>query len=321
MALITVAQLSILSGDRPATRRFLLEAEKLIRIRGLNRRKSRKVRLLHHCYVYERIFFETTSFSATEALQQHEHIRKAIESSGASSYSRDELSFRLPPAVENLEANMLRVKDQELGENDLHLQFPGQWPSSQYEEIFGLPETYLFLVSLILRLAREKNGGLEDDRPSTLSVKNFTNRAKAIERCILQYKRPGPRQNAALEHFIDAIHHALIIYFYRNIHDIDASMLQGKVRDVQNALQAYDRAITGEGFACVRLVWPAFIAACEAETPEVQTWFAEWFENASQQSGLRLFDTSSTEVERVWHEKRREPAPPQTTTGSVIDVF
>lgn len=57
MAILTMVQVSSITGTRDETEYYLLEAEKLIRLRGLNRRKSRKVRLLHHCYAYERIFF------------------------------------------------------------------------------------------------------------------------------------------------------------------------------------------------------------------------------------------------------------------------
>lgn len=303
MAYITMAQLSTLSGNRSDTEYCLVEAEKLIRIHGLNRKKSRKVRLLHHCYAYERIFFESISTRGEHTVRYRDSLRKAIESSGASTYSKDSLSFRLPVS-DNLESDMLTVKDVEMGENDLHLQNPGLWPRSQYEEIFGLPERYLLFVSLIVRLAREKDGEIDDDQPGTLTMRSFTKRAKAIERCINQSRPAEPRPHTAVDHLVAAMHSAVVIYFYRKIHDVDACMLQKQVSDVRNALQDFESSSTEKGFASVRLVWPACIAACEAEDAATQTFFANWFAGASQQIGLRLFDVTMANVERVWKQKR-----------------
>ena len=303
MALLTMVQLSIASGNRNDTEYFLVETEKFIRIHGLNRKKSRKVRLLHHCYTYERIFFESTSAGGQQSIQYHASVRKAIESSGASSYSKDSLSFRLP-SIENLETDMLLVKDAELGENDLHIQYPGLWPSSQYEEIFGLPERYVLFVSLIVRLAREKDGELGDDEPGVLTMKAFTSRAKAIETCLKQQRPPQPRRNNAVDYLIAATHSAVLIYFYRKIHDVDAFMLQQQVSDVRSALQSYDSLNLEKGSASVRLLWPAFIAACESENENQRQFFATWFESAAEQSGLRLFDVTMANVERIWQQKR-----------------
>ncbi|KAF7189180.1 Arginine metabolism regulation protein II [Pseudocercospora fuligena] len=302
MALLTMAQLSIVSGMQSDTEYFLIEAEKFIRMRGLNRRKSRKVRLLHHCYAYERIFFESTSRGGIGSSQYARHARTMIESSGARAYSKDSLSFRLP-TLDNLETDMLKVKDQEMGENDLHLEVPGRWPSSQYDEIFGISESYVFLVSLIIRLAKEKEGDIDDGQPNNLSMKSFTTRAKSIERCIKQ-QRPQPSSETDLDHIIEATHHAVVIYFYRRIHDVDAFMLQCNVSKVRDALLRYESASIEKGFATLRLIWPAFIAACEAEDASMQTFFTKWFETASQQSGLKLFDATMFRIEKIWQEER-----------------
>lgn len=303
MALLTMAQMSTVSGQQEQTEYFLLEAEKFIRMRGLNRRKSRKVRLLHHCYAYERIFFESTIVRESNTDQYRHHVRRAIEASGASAYSKDSLSFRLS-RWENLEMDMLVLKDRESGENDLHLQIPGMWPETLYPEIYGVPEVYLLLVSLIIRLSRERDAEDLEDAPSSVDLKTFMQRAKAIEKLIMLQRPPKPTANTSLAHLIEATYHALVIFFYRKVYDVDSSMLQQSVSDVRDCLLRYESANTEKGFASMRLVWPAQIAACEAEGPGMQSCFLEWFERAAEANGLPFFTAKLASIKDVWLEKK-----------------
>lgn len=308
MALLTMAQMTTISGHQDQTEYFLLEAEKFIRMRGLNRRKSRKVRLLHHCYAYERIFFESTVVRNAASSLYQRHVARAIEESGAGAYSRDTLSFRLG-RWDNLEADVLKVKDRESGENDLHLQIPGAWPDTLYPEIFGVPEVHVLIVSLIIRLSRERETQDTDDSSSTLDLKSFMSRAKAIEKLIRLQKPPIPTPNTGLAHLIEATYHALVIYFYRKIHDIDSSILQQQVSSVRDCLIRYEYANTEKGFASMRLIWPAYVAACEADDPIIQKSFLEWFETAAQESGLPLFTARLDSIKEVWREKHGEVVP------------
>ncbi|KAG9201623.1 hypothetical protein G6514_005431 [Epicoccum nigrum] len=59
IALLSMVQVAIAVGNRDQAECYFIEAEKFIRMKGLNRIKSRKVRLLHHCYVFERMFHES----------------------------------------------------------------------------------------------------------------------------------------------------------------------------------------------------------------------------------------------------------------------
>jgi hypothetical protein len=51
-------------------------------------------------------------------------------------------------------------------------------------------------------------------------------------------------------------------------------------------------------------IWPAFIAACEAEDPKIQESFSAWFEVSAQRSGLSSFAQTQASIEKVWEEKR-----------------
>ena len=188
MALMTMVQLSLFSGNRHQTEQYLLEAEKFIRLRGLNRTKSRRVRLLHHCYAFERIFHETMFVTDSNDGHRH-HVRNAIESSGMVVYGQDAPSFRIFPWTD-LSQDMLRIKDQDDGENDLHIERPGLWAGTLYPEVYGVQEAWLFLLSQVIRLGNEKDTAEAGVYSGGLSLKDFTTRAKAIEKAIigLQYR-------------------------------------------------------------------------------------------------------------------------------------
>ncbi|KAJ0354642.1 hypothetical protein KNSL1_001385 [Colletotrichum chrysophilum] len=317
IAILTMVQISSVSGNRDQAECYLLEAEKFIRVKGLNRKKSRKVRLLHHCYAFERLLHEST-FPGSIQSEHRKHVRKAIEASNASSYSLDSLSFRLTEWV-NLDQEMQRIKDQDVGENDLHLQIPGIWTATLYPEIFGIPEIHVFLLSLVIRLGRAKDDEMFSD---ATGLKEFMSRAKSVEKCIHQLKRKPSHVVAdglitdpelqhcqqLLDNLAQAMQLALAIYFYRKVYDVEADMLQDKVIGVRDCLLRFEATESEMGYGSARLVWPAFIAASEAEDPEVRMSFSQWFKDWARRSGLQIFSDSLADIERRWEGKRGSEA-------------
>ena len=312
MALLTMAQVSISSGNRGQSECYLLETEKFIRLRGLNRKKSRKVRLLHHCYACMRFFHESTIISGLHSRQRN-HVREAVESSGMVIHSRDGLSFRLKE-WNDLDQEEMVVKSQEEGENDLHLSEPGLFSATMYPEIYGIPEPWIFLFSQTIRLGNERDAAELGVSEKPLPLKDFLNRAKAIERrindmeCMIPIVTASgnrePIDQYVLETSLHGMQTALAIYFYRRVYDVDASMLQGKVMSVRDWLCRDEYADSSMVFGYVGHIWPAFIAACEAEDQEIQASFWAWFMTSAQQSGLPCFTETLKDIERVWQEKR-----------------
>ncbi|KAJ6005142.1 hypothetical protein N7540_012941 [Penicillium herquei] len=312
MAILTMVQVSNFSGNRHQAEEYFLEAEKFIRLRGLKRKKSRKVRLLHHCYVFERMFHESIFVCGANSVQRR-HVRRAIESSGLSRCSVDGLSFRLYK-WQNLQQEMLRVRDREEGENDLHLERPGLFSATLYPEIFGVPEPWILLLSLVIRLGVEKDGAEQDPNGGGLNLKDYISRAKALEDYINQLQRPSEMALSSatqqssidrhiLENMLDAMRNALAIYFYRRIYNLNASMLQEKVVKVRDCLVQCQYADSNVVHGSASFIWPAFIAACEAEDPDVQKSFATWFETSARRSGLSCFSQTLGSVEKIWEEK------------------
>lgn len=285
MAILTMMQMSLLFGDQDHTEFYILEAERFIRIRGLNRKKSRKVRLLHHCYAYERLIYESTvPDSRVNTIHRH-NIRKAIESSDAVAYSLDSLTFQLGGGWKHSDETMLQIKGQDEGENDLHLEHPGIWPATLYPEIFGTAEMHIAMLSLSIRLRREK--GRKDEPRSGVSLHTFLTSAKAIETFVNQPtigqsswttnapSGPDHRESIILlDNLSSAMQFALSIYFYRKVYDLDRSMVQRHVESVRDCLEQFDAADSGQGCGSLRLVWPAFTAACEAQDVGVRGIFS-----------------------------------------------
>lgn len=318
MALLTMVQLSILSGDKDEAEYYFLETEKFVRLRGLNRRKSRKVRLLHHCYAFERLAHESTFTEGRLNVDHRNQVREAIEASGASAYSQDSLSFRLT-SWGDLDQEMLKVKGQAEGENDLHLQHPGIWSATLYPEIFGVPELHLFMLSLVIRLAREK----DQSHGETLSLREFMIRAKAVERWIKQLHvlrqsiwmveatadLEQQQSVTLLNSLADTMQHAIAVYFYRRIYDLDPGMLEKHVVGVRDRLLEFDASDAGMGFGSIRLIWPAFIAASETDDVDLRASFTKWFEDSAKRSGLRIFTETKERIDRIWNARDTSELP------------
>ncbi|KAJ4138643.1 hypothetical protein NW768_002494 [Fusarium equiseti] len=312
MALLTMVQIEVLSGNRDEAEYYFLETEKFIRLRGLNRRKSRKVRLLHHCYAFERLSHESTFTESRLNLDHRSRVREAIEASDARPYSLDNLSFRLT-TWRDLDQEMLKVKGQAEGENDLHLQHPGIWSATLYPEIFGVPELHLFMLSLVIRLSRER----AQSRDETIPLKEFMARAKAVERWIKQLhvlrqsiwmaETPtDPEQQQSvnlLNSLADTMQHALSIYFYRRIYDLDPAMLEKHVLGVRDRLLEFDASDAGMGYGSLRLIWPAFVAACETDDLDIRASFMSWFDEAGGRSGLKIFGETKERIQKVWNDR------------------
>ncbi|KIW88558.1 uncharacterized protein Z519_10604 [Cladophialophora bantiana CBS 173.52] len=313
VALLTMIQVAILSGAPDQAEYYLFDAEKLIRLRGLTKpQKSRRVRLLHHCYSYQRILYESTFVLASESSQRNSVLR-AVERSGSCIADQDSPTFKLG-RWSRLEETMREIKSKESGENDLHLERPGIWSASLYPDIFGLPESFLVLLSQAIRLGNERDTGNAE-----LSWSEFWSRASSLERCILQWQetyqteldrntgtldRHVDDSRSALGHLLGALNHALSIYFYRRVYDLDASILQGKISLVRDHLLQYDQHNAGFARYHSGFIWPAFIAACEATDPVLQASFSMWFKQGVEETGLPSMTTMLGVAEQVWAAKR-----------------
>ncbi|PYI00444.1 C6 transcription factor [Aspergillus sclerotiicarbonarius CBS 121057] len=321
IALLCMNTVSAYQGSPERVRRCLLDCENWIQFRGLPKtRKSRKVRLLHHCYVYLRIFQESTSVLPVPHVEETDHASPETVRSVASTRS-----FRLRQWEGRLDQRMSELKEQHQGENDLHLEIPGRWDSTMYPQIFGLPESLLFLLSQVTRLGNERDLSDAGSCTGALDFKQFAARARSLERCISTWRPPllsdgdadsivGQANATMIRLMLSALHKALLIFFYRRIYDVDPMILQDKAWQVRDALAQMDRDDVSATRVAAPFVWAAFIAACEALDPTLQDWFATWFETSARRSGLATFKLALRTVRQVW-ERQRHPLNSNASTS------
>lgn len=307
---------------------FLIEAERLIRLRGIpSPRKSYKTRLLHHVYTYLRIMAESILVSSGGA-DNEQTLRAQPMDSSSSSLRR----FRV--SEESLDAYLdpLREKGTDQGYNDIHLEILGKWNQTLYPEIYGVPETLMTLLSQSICLANDRKR-LDRVALGDLNIANALMRhTKKLERNIWMWKPQEDAQSleAGLEVGLDcigqstltrsmvsAVHQAVLIYFYRRMHNVDAMMLQDLVRKTFDSLLPCLAGSTYDQDFASSITWPVFIASSEAATPELQNRALECLAFIDTRGAFFIPQKASDVVRQVW--KKREETDDWTI--SWLDVL
>jgi arginine metabolism regulation protein II len=299
----------MVKGDSENRLSCLIQAEKFICFNGFKQSTlSRKRRALHHCYAYMRIMAETTSITDDPSANLS---RNDISADEDPAYT----DFRICPNIVFSDNIMAMEKDPSVAQRDLHLAIPGRWSLTLFPKMYGVAESFLLLLSQVIRLANERDRSLERRDEGMLNLKDFWVRAKALEkgihhlmasctsRHVLTYEESPFQVGDARA---QAMYSALLIFFHRRIYDLDAALLQQQVDMVQDSLvrSQQDEIGQGEGNTAA-LIWPAFIAACEAVDSESQAFFSSWFDSCLTKTGLVNASQAKQIFETIWA-KRRE---------------
>lgn len=246
---------------------------------------------------------------------RHSKIQGLVEDNIDTVPGQDISSFRLT-AWDNLAEKLRETKTREQGENDLHLSIPGLWRSTLYPEIWGVPESWMILLSQTIRLENEKEFANSCDSGAAVSLREFSKRAKALEQCILHWEdttrghghdrqSPGAEiDHVLLDSALSALHHGLIIYFYRRVYDLDASMLQVQVTQVRDSLLACRGYLRSGSKYLAGLVWPTFVAACEAVAVDLQNSFLDWFALCARHNAQLSLTRMHEIVKTVWFQRK-----------------
>ncbi|KAF5633795.1 ARG81-like transcription factor [Fusarium tjaetaba] len=259
-----------------AFRIFLLDAERLIRLRGLANQAQNpfKSRLLHHMYTHLRVIAESISLWS-EPLPESSSEIQGREQFRTFRITEEGLNMGLDPAQE---------KTDELGYNDIHLEVQGRWTQTLYPVIYGIPESLMTLLSQTVSLSNEKNRLETVARCNPSISEALSKHTKTLENRIWAWpstldptepvKMPTGDEDLVrhpqVRSMTLAIHQALVIYFYRRVYDMNAMILQDLVRKTLEYLEpCLSELIDDQDFA-TSLAWPAFVAACEAVSPDLQ---------------------------------------------------
>ncbi|KAJ5113291.1 transcriptional regulator family: Fungal Specific TF [Penicillium angulare] len=329
MAANILTQYAILSGQQEHARYYLIDAERLLRLRGLSKsRISKKARLLHHVYTWLRILGESTfvlhdyglSYSCLENLGSsgRPSVSNATTTSNTTTVNeanpRLDDFLRLENQNSDNDLNIDEPKDQATGYNDIHLHDSRNFSEHLYKQIYGIPETWLSLLSQTTRLANVLEA-FRVARSSGRSVsmdawEKLQRRSMRLENMICSLHLRGARGRAAeplptsrpQACMLEALNEALMIFFYRRIREVHPAVLQGHVDNVINALECgsslSDDDQMGPGTA-----WPVFIAGSEALTSPRREAIMQWLNNASSKCGFTNFAIARDLLMKVWYKQ------------------
>lgn len=223
--------------------------------------------------------------------------------------------FRIYPGIAFSDNIMAMEKDPVIAQRDLHLAIPGRWSLTLFPKIYGIAESFLMLLSQVIRLANERDRSFQNAETEMLNLRDFWARAKALEKAIRVllvscsseqghlYEDEG--QIEAGNPRAQAMYTALSIFFHRRIYDLDPELLQSSVSSVRGLLQKIQEEETGKSDSMATLMWPAFIAACEAVHADGQKFFASWFERCFSVTGLKNASMARDIIGTIWN-KRQE---------------
>ncbi|KAK1145263.1 hypothetical protein N8T08_004416 [Aspergillus melleus] len=290
VATLSMIMLSIFHGENSNAQAFLVDAEYLIRIRGLPKsHKSVKVRSLHHVYTY---------------IHRPSSSLLSIESSPVSLRS-----FRMVHNSLDGEIDIALEKSNKIGHNDIHLEIMGQWNETLFEDLYEIPESLLALLSQVIRLANEQELLHRGPTVDVRATEELKRRASALEQYILSWAPPftplsvtddESSEDQTIYFKARAMHQALILFYYRRVPNISAWILQDTVRKCLDFLMRSDKACLESAASDKTIIWPGFLAACEALEPDLQSKSLDWLVTAGNRTSLGPFSAAAGIAQCVW---------------------
>lgn len=290
-----------------------MDAERLIRWRGLPAKKTFRHRVLHHLYTHLRLILESTNVSSR--LLGEEPSQKPGQSPNQLESCLPRKFGLQPRDLGDLDQE--RQKPESIGYNDIHLDVSGTWHVTLYPEMFGVPESLMTLLSQTISLVNEKPR-LEASAISNPPIlKDLARHIKLLEQQIWSWCLPsGPRLPACMVHadsavhdrplmenMILAMHQALIIFFYRRVYNTSIMIIQDQVKKVVDLVMPYSGTVIMDSDFSVSIGWSVFIAVCDAATPELQRMGLNCLE-AFDDCGMFVKEGKpSTTAKAVWEQR------------------
>lgn len=306
----------------------MVDAERLLRLRGLAKRHiSRRSRLLHHVYTWHRIVGEST-FVFHDQKTSLATVMPPIPSAVKSQVPNLGYNARLDDFLrieqhEDHEPDLEDQKDVTVGLQDIHLEDPRNYPDTMYLQIYGLPETWLSLLSQTTRLANVIELQKTIPNLDNSGHKSFEKRAAKLEDMICSFAaRSSPAEEppslsfARTQYMLKALSSALVIYFYRRIRNVNSLILQSHIDEVFDALRGYDSSLEPQSNSGPGTGWPAFIAGCEASTGSRRDFATTWMQKAFTRTGMQGYKSAQAVMLAVWERRDQPSASPRTTRNS-----
>ncbi|KAL4954702.1 fungal-specific transcription factor domain-containing protein [Aspergillus filifer] len=312
MALFGMTEFAIFSGKDIDARHYLVDAERLLRLRLLPKPSvSRKLRILINVYCWLRIMSEST-YVLHEYTLSNQH-QQALNAFFQAQRSRDQDTrlddFRHIQSSEH-DLNIDEPKARRLDITDIHLQDSRHSDETLGRQVYGIPETWLSLLSQTTRLANvmEIMRG-ETDQANMLNSsihRDLEERASRLETVIHSFSaRPiesdYPAEQASKYRLImEAFNSALLVFFYRRVRRVHPAILRSEVDKIILASSQLHATLDERETLGLGTLWPLFVAGCEAITRAQRDSILQLLEKAKLKSGLAPSERAKDIMSDVW---------------------
>lgn len=323
MALMSNLSYSLSTGQQKDTRCYMVDAERLVRLRGLAKRHiSRRARLLHHMYTWIRIVGESTYVLHDLKMSTSTVPRSARAIPTETGHNSRLDDFLRLDHVDDEDPQPEEIKAHDVGLTDIHLEDPRLHPETLYLQIYGIPETWLSLLSQTTRLANVTDMLKLTNNEKSDTQKSLERKAARLEDMICSFAAKtnyNPTVGTFLppsQYMLRALSSALVIFFYRRIRHVNPWILQSHVDDVITALQNFDVSLTRQNLRGPGTAWPAFIAGCEAGVGPRRASLVKWVETAFWKTGLQPFKAAQEMMQEVWARRDQAGVSPRATRAA-----
>lgn len=314
--------MQVVSGDMLEAYVYLRDVERLIVFHGVDRAyKSKRVRLLHCTFLYLWTLQASVRVFGGKGRSEMHTPLLADSRLGSAAFPR-------PMQDASIWANLLQPNAhsnaEEIGHADEDYCDAGpEWTSSIFEQVYSIPEKLFQLIGRVTSLARtieQLDGRSEVSKHHRCGP--VAKQIADLETDICDWKNDIPRpespsapphnsttyhqhrysqpSSSVLYRFREAVHAALVIYFYRCVRNVDTVTVQPLVEKTIEHLQAYAEAKRESGDNSSSICWPGFIAGCEALDPELRQRMSNWFSQETAQTGIRMFEMAGQAAKYVW---------------------
>jgi arginine metabolism regulation protein II len=294
----------VFSGDMQEARCYLLDAQRFVSRFGVEQSaKSRKARMLHSIYLYLRILEESTDIQSREDEFEKQPGGYCGSTSLSTPDSRVSIwadDLTLSPDDPRY-CSLLATEVQPACSVD---------SIAIFEQIYSIPVSLFKMIAQATEVAREMERLRRYGLSSGIDVDLLWTEVKTLEQQICSWKNQYgsdlgeslPRE-ALLYHLAEAIHAALMIFFYRRVRDMHSGAVQHWVRQTADHLSTVERLKLQCGDRSANLCWPGFIAGCEATEAATRQRWSQWFTRSYKDSRIRMFDVARVAMENIWRTK------------------
>ncbi|KAE8548151.1 hypothetical protein TMatcc_009992 [Talaromyces marneffei ATCC 18224] len=326
LAFTSMYTISVVSAQLEDTYIYLREINRLIAIYGMElSRISTTLRILHNIFYYIQTMQDTVGVFSGGNLIRSPSLR-AKRSILVDSVNSDSGHWSLKGFPSSDTASS--ILDACVCEDDSSSQ-------SLFERVFSVPISLFQLISRVTALVHETeevaNNGTTHTNLSSLSYTvnqleteiwdwnaNVSSTSKdalspSPTTCLheIPFSSPAPLDTrnqpieSPLHHYIEAMHSAVLVYFYRCVRKVDPLMIQHLVDKVVESLTLCTELRQQSNDPSSDTCWALFVAGCEVLNPATRKRVKDLFAIERSRTGIRMFEKASQAAMEVWSVRDR----------------